>query len=152
MPTDQLVYLSRATTSVDRAELFDITATSMANNRAAGITGALMFCDGYFLQILEGESAVLTRTLDRIAQDPRHADLQVIERRENVARSFADWDMSCLHEASMGAAQAKRARACIAMIQRDELIDRIGNDAHQLLVDLRDAIAAESTTLLRDAA
>jgi hypothetical protein len=152
MPISQLVYLSRATMNVDRTELFDIASISMANNRAADVTGALLFCDGYFLQILEGEPAVLTRTLEKISQDLRHVDVQVLERRDNVARSFADWEMACLHEASMTDAQSARARACIAMVQRDELVDRIGNDAHQLLVDLRDAIASESATLVRDAA
>lgn len=153
MSVSQLVYLSRATMHVDRAELVDITSISQANNRAADITGALMFCDGYFLQILEGDPAVLVQTLDKISQDVRHADVQVIERRDNVTRMFGDWEMACLHEQAMTDEQSARAKACIALIGRDELVDRIGNDAHQLLVDLREAIGVESKQCFgRDAA
>jgi hypothetical protein len=148
----QLVYLSRATAHVDRVELHDITAVSMANNRRRGITGALLFCDGYFLQILEGAADVVETTLARIELDGRHADVQVIERRDGVGRMFADWEMSCLHETAMTPAQRARARACVALIGREELVDRIGNDAHQLLVDLQDAIVAESDALLGRAA
>lgn len=151
-PVSQLVYLSRATAYVDRSELHDITAVSMANNRGRGITGALLFCDGYFLQILEGAPEVVDATLEKICLDARHADVQVIERRDGVARMFAGWDMSCLHEAVMSDAQRARALACVRLIGRDELVDRIGNDAHQLLVELQNAIVAESDVLLSQAA
>lgn len=156
MPVSQLVYISRAVAQIDRAELFDITAVSIANNRGLGITGALVFCEGYFLQILEGPRDVIDLALERISLDPRHVDVQVIDRRYNVARSFAEWEMACLHEAAMTDSQAARAAAraaaCAAMISRDDLVDRIGNDAHQLLVELRGAVAAESAWLKRPAA
>ena len=152
MPVSQLVYLSRATMHVDRAELVDILRVSQSNNRHAGVTGALLFCDGFFLQILEGEPAALDVTLARIARDVRHVDLQVIERRDGVERMFGEWEMASLHETAMTAVQSARIRACVAMIEREDLVDRIGNDAHQLLVDLRDAIAAESAGQARDAA
>ena len=152
MPVSQIVYLSRATMHVARAELVDITNVSVVNNRAAGVTGALLFCDGYFLQILEGAVETIDRVLARIVLDERHSDVQVIQRRDNVERSFATWDMACLHEASMSDADSERTRACIALIQNDKVVDRIGNDAHQLLVELRGAIGTETHRLDRTAA
>jgi hypothetical protein len=147
MPVSQLVYLSRATMHVDRAELVDITNVSVANNRGRDVTGALLFCNGYFLQILEGTKEVVEQLLAKISTDERHADVQVLERREASQRAFGEWGMACLHEASMTSEQAERASICIGQISDPLLVDRIGNDAHQLLVDLQDAIAAESAKL-----
>ena len=149
MSVSQLIYLSRATQHVDRQSLHEITAVASVNNRKLDVTGALLFCGGYFLQILEGEPAALETLLAKIANDTRHSDVQVIRRRHDVTRDFAEWTMSCLHESAMNPADAERSAKCIQMISDESIIDRIGNDAHQLLVDLQTAIATESATLAR---
>ena len=141
MSVSQLIYLSRATQHVDRLALLQITAASSERNRARNVSGALLFCDGYFLQILEGEPILLEQLLGIISQDDRHTDVHVVQRKHNVARDFADWSMACLHETTLTTDQSARAARCIQMISDESIIDRIGNDAHQLLVDLQGAIA-----------
>jgi hypothetical protein len=53
----QLLYSSKATTALSPAELTAILDKSVANNQARQITGLLLYRDGCFLQLLEGEAA-----------------------------------------------------------------------------------------------
>ena len=50
----RLMYASRAAASVDHNALVAILKKSRADNPKVGITGALCFSDGIFLQVLEG--------------------------------------------------------------------------------------------------
>jgi hypothetical protein len=137
----QLIYLSRATQTIDRAELTQIAAVSSANNARVNVTGALLYCNGYFLQVLEGAEDALNVLLEKIGEDRRHVDVQVIQRRKGIAREFANWAMAGVHWETMAGDEKARAAQCIAMISDPELVDRIGNDAHHLLLDLQTAIA-----------
>jgi hypothetical protein len=143
MSVSQLIYLSRATLCVDRRLLVEIAAASQERNRAAGVGGAIVFCDGCFLQVLEGAPAAIEAAFARIAADRRHGDIRVMERRDDVARAFDGWGMSCLHESTMSYAQAARASAWVEMLSRDALAGRPGSGAHRLFAELRDAIPAD---------
>lgn len=140
----QVVYISRATAHVDHAELSSIASVSASNNSRVGVSGALLFCSGYFLQILEGDFDTLQSTLNRIADDTRHADLQVILQTNDTRRQFADWAMAGLHEDALSDTHSARLSRCLEMVGREDLVDRIGNDALALLIELRDAIGDAS--------
>lgn len=93
---EQAVYSSAATDAVDAAALDDILAVARARNAAAGITGVLVHADGLFLQVLEGPGDAVAALLARIAADPRHRDMTVINRTARPAPAFAAWHMACL--------------------------------------------------------
>ncbi len=63
------------------------------NNERDGITGALLFDGAWFVQILEGDREAISAALWRIARDPRHDNVTVIETRTIRQRSFANWRM-----------------------------------------------------------
>lgn len=100
MTTDlfRLVYCSRNTISADRsdsvAEIAEILAVSRANNARDGVTGALLYSDGCFAQVLEGDLGMVQRTFERIQRDTRHGDVIVLEARRAEARIFGMWDMA----------------------------------------------------------
>lgn len=75
------------------AGLRDILAASNRNNKAAGITGALVFDEHWFVQALEGDRAKVWQTLRRIEDDERHASVVVIDARQVESRAFASWWM-----------------------------------------------------------
>ena len=75
------------------ASLRDILKASSRNNKAAGITGALVFDDHWFVQALEGERAAVWATLRRIEDDERHAEVVVIDARQIEQRVFGNWWM-----------------------------------------------------------
>ncbi|PZW48385.1 FAD-dependent sensor of blue light [Humitalea rosea] len=76
------------------AEIERLRHTSEARNRAAGITGSLLFNDGCFAQILEGPAAALDRLFAAICADPRHSHVTVLQEVTATARAFPDTPLS----------------------------------------------------------
>jgi len=71
----------------------DILAVSQRNNARDRVTGALVYSDGRFFQILEGASADVDRVLARVAGDPRHREMNIVSRTKVEGRLFPDWSM-----------------------------------------------------------
>ena len=92
-----VAYSSRATTPMSEAGLEDILAAAHRNNEADGITGVLIYADGYFLQILEGPRDKVDACLGRIETDPRHESLTTFGANEIEARAFDGWRMAYLN-------------------------------------------------------
>ena len=89
----QMIYTSEARTKFSPAELQDLLLTARRNNDRDAITGMLLYEDGTFLQVLEGENDVVEATYQRIAADKRHHRIMLIARFEVDHRSFHDWEM-----------------------------------------------------------
>lgn len=70
-----------------------LTQSRMRNSRL-GITGALLFNEGRFVQVLEGEQKPVLDVLKDILQDPRHTDIEVLPARVVPQRIFARWSMA----------------------------------------------------------
>ncbi len=73
----RLLYTSHAAEGVDSRQVFDIIRTSHNRNSRAGLTGGLLFVDGYFYQLLEGLRGAVEQRYDRIAADPRHHSVEL---------------------------------------------------------------------------
>ncbi|MFN9719012.1 MAG: BLUF domain-containing protein [Planctomycetota bacterium] len=89
----QMIYTSAATKKFSQAELKELLQKARANNVANQITGMLLYEDGTFLQVLEGDDEVVQKTYERIANDPRHNKILLIARFEVEHRTFTDWEM-----------------------------------------------------------
>jgi hypothetical protein len=89
------MYASRAAASVDADSLATILRQSKENNPRAGVTGVLCYCSNahVFLQVLEGGRGAVSAVYNRIAQDPRHAEVVLLSYEEIGERSFASWSM-----------------------------------------------------------
>jgi Sensors of blue-light using FAD. len=92
----RLIYSSEAAPGLAAAELEEMLAESRIRNRAHGITGVLIFVEGAFLQILEGEKADVLSLMERIERDPRHRGIKVFYEQEVDERAFASWSMAYL--------------------------------------------------------
>jgi hypothetical protein len=92
----RLIYSSAAAPDLDMKDLEQMLEESRVRNKARGITGVLVFVDGVFLQILEGEKVTVLDLLKTIAQDPRHTNLKVFHEQNTDARAFASWSMAYL--------------------------------------------------------
>jgi hypothetical protein len=89
----RLSYHSQAL--VSSAAIFDeLYAHAARFNAQAGITGALLYLDGRWAQILEGEYSAITSLFDRITRDSRHERVTLDYVIETEARLFADWSMA----------------------------------------------------------
>ncbi|MEO8700343.1 MAG: BLUF domain-containing protein [Kofleriaceae bacterium] len=89
----QLIYASGATKPFTAESLRTLLVAARTNNTGAGVSGMLLHVDGAFLQVLEGEAAVVEALYTRIGKDPRHARVVRLLAREVPERNFADWSM-----------------------------------------------------------
>ena len=89
----RLMYASRAVPTVDQEALVAILRKSKANNPALGVTGVLCFSEGIFLQALEGGRSAVNQLYNRIASDPRHTNVELLNYAEIGERRFAGWSM-----------------------------------------------------------
>lgn len=89
----QLVYVSSATTPFSKAELLELLTKSRTKNSALGITGMLLYKDGNFMQMLEGEDGAVHRLFETISKDPRHHNSIVLIDEPAETAYFADWSM-----------------------------------------------------------
>lgn len=101
----RVCYSSKATAPMTEAGLEAILAAAHRNNDADGVTGVLLYTEGHFLQILEGEKDAVERTLGRIAGDPRHEGLRTFGGKAVAAREFEKWRMAYLNPTAQELAQ-----------------------------------------------
>lgn len=78
--------------TVDR-KVQEIVEAATTANAKANITGALMLSSGVFIQALEGPSAAVEATFERICCDLRHRNVRLLELAAAEERVFADWAM-----------------------------------------------------------
>src|SRR5690349_3749595 len=80
-PTVRLIYRSHSRISPDdrSVALADIFRVARANNKKAGITGALLVTDNWFVQALEGDEVEVEALYARIQKDLRHEHVVLIE-------------------------------------------------------------------------
>jgi hypothetical protein len=88
-----LTYVSSASRPFTKQELVDLLTHARANNSKRDITGMLLYKDGNFIQILEGQKDVVENLYARISRDPRHHDMIILDQGVTSARQFRDWSM-----------------------------------------------------------
>lgn len=89
-----LIYTSVANPStLSMTEVQSILASSRRNNKKLDICGMLLFHEGSFFQILEGEKPVLDKLYEKIARDPRHANLRKLIEEPIEERAFGEWSI-----------------------------------------------------------
>lgn len=93
MPLTQLIYVSSATRELSDSELDEILDVSLRLNQPKEITGMLLYSRGSFMQVLEGEQAVVEETYARICRDVRHHGVIQLMNEPVPAREFASWRM-----------------------------------------------------------
>jgi hypothetical protein len=99
----RLMYASRAAANLDNEEVASILRKSRATNAREGLTGALCLCNNghLFIQVLEGGRNAVSRRYNRIAADPRHADVTLLQFEEIDERRFAGWAMGQVNMARL---------------------------------------------------
>ncbi len=88
-----IVYSSTARTEFGDGDLITLLMNSRANNRRDGLTGLLLYRDGRFLQIIEGEEEAVRRRYTIVAKDPRHRQIRILLEETIDDRRFPRWTM-----------------------------------------------------------
>ncbi len=125
-------------------ELEAILEDARAGNEARNVTGALVYADGVFLQVLEGEREVLEPLVESIRSDKRHDSMKVFHSREVTRRAFDDWRMAYIGSST---AEVSRWAGLTGTVTIDRLLQHLQDDASlvpKILVHVVEAIAAQS--------
>ncbi len=101
----RLIYVSSARKLMDKDALLGILAKAREKNARLGITGMLLYKDGNFLQLLEGEERIVRGIYETIARDTRHFDTMITMEEAVNERMFTEWSMG-FHDLSDPALQS----------------------------------------------
>ncbi len=116
----QLLYVSGATAQMGEAEIRTILDASRRNNGRLGISGMLLYADRVFLQLLEGERAIVRKLFNKIGLDARHRNVMTMMELESASRAFGEWQMGF---SNLSASMAEHEHAF--RISRNALENRI---------------------------
>ncbi|NNE01966.1 MAG: BLUF domain-containing protein [Eudoraea sp.] len=97
MKVYQLTYRSKAIEDITPNSIYEIVKVANEFNPTVGITGCLVFDNGYFIQILEGEKEVVEELYFKIKQDKRHSFASVLSKDFTAKRFFDKWDMAYMN-------------------------------------------------------
>jgi hypothetical protein len=90
----QICYASSASVPFDDAALLALLSEARTNNALQGITGILLSNAGHFVQVIEGEPAVVDALFEKISRDTRHQQVLVLYRQSVESRDFPHWSMA----------------------------------------------------------
>ena len=89
----QVVYSSAAVVPFSEAQLTGLLARARINNERLGVTGMLLYHEGSFLQVLEGDASAVANLFSVISADKRHHRVVALLKREVDERYFGSWRM-----------------------------------------------------------
>lgn len=91
----ELVYVSRSTDHrIAQTALNEMLAQAREKNERLGITGVLLYHEGEFVQLLEGETGnVRDLFYKSILRDQRHRRVFLCWEHHKQERSFSNWQM-----------------------------------------------------------
>lgn len=89
----ELTYVSEPAEEMSFLGLMRLLYHSYLSNQALGITGALIFEDQKFGQVIEGPASVIDGLWEKIQKDDRHKNVKLIDRKPVPRRSFMKWTM-----------------------------------------------------------
>jgi hypothetical protein len=89
----QCIYSSAATAEFAEYEIPQLLEKTRAANAARGISGMLLYIEGSFFQVLEGESERVDILYQAILADSRHKHVTLIIREPITGRCFGEWSM-----------------------------------------------------------
>lgn len=87
------IYASLAAPEFAEHEIPGLLERARAANSLHGLTGMLLYIEGSFFQVLEGEAAAIDDVYARISRDTRHTRITLIIREPIENRSFSEWTM-----------------------------------------------------------
>lgn len=88
-----LLYVSRSQIAPEHEEraIADIITVAQSRNAHLNITGALVFTQEQFAQVLEGSAAAVHEVMGSIRHDHRHTNVNIVAVDQIPRRRFEDW-------------------------------------------------------------
>ncbi|MBV6657729.1 MAG: BLUF domain-containing protein [Devosiaceae bacterium] len=103
MPLYAITYISRAPeVRGENRKLFlnSLIKQADAKNLKTGVSGCLIHVDDFFIQLLEGPRGPLSETYNRIVQDERHSEVNLVAAGPILTRQFTSPNLAAFDIAS----------------------------------------------------
>ena len=89
----EFIYTSYASEPFLSEQLSALQKQCQDHNNPNQITGMLLYDNQQFMQVLEGEQAVIEALFKKIKSDPRHQQVKALIHTPITERNFANWSM-----------------------------------------------------------
>ncbi len=88
-----LCYTSISKYLMTHDELIKLLEIARENNAKRDVTGMLLYMDGCFFQVLEGDKTTVNELFEKIGKDERHQQVMKLIEESVEERSFSKWTM-----------------------------------------------------------
>ncbi len=88
-----IVYASFSDKNLSEKELNKLLKDIRIKNKKQNVTGLLLYNDGAFIQVIEGESDIIHNLYKIIKKDKRHTNIVKLLDEPISERAFPDWSM-----------------------------------------------------------
>jgi hypothetical protein len=99
------IYASTAASIFKESDIPALLEHARTANAEGALTGMLLYIEGGFFQVLEGDDTVVDEVYGRIKRDPRHSKVTLIIQEPIAVRDFSDWTMGFCTVDSLEAGQ-----------------------------------------------
>jgi diguanylate cyclase (GGDEF)-like protein len=89
----QLIYVSTAARPMTGSDLVGLMLHSSSRNERLSLTGMLLYRNGRFMGVLEGEEGSVRRVFADIEKDGRHRNVDTLRAEAIPQRNFPSWTM-----------------------------------------------------------
>ena len=114
-------------------------------NAESRITGMLLYKDGHFMQVLEGEEKDVMETFGRIELDHRHKSIDVVRSEYLQYRNFPDWTMGFANMDNLGPTTVPGFSRFLERGFRSSYFAEDAIEAHAMLMAFKGIKAAAET-------
>ena len=91
---EYIVYVSTAIALMSEEQLAHLLNVSRKKNKKYNVTGILLYCQGTFMQVIEGEKNNVDLIYKSIELDKRHKNIIKLSVGIITKRNFPEWPMA----------------------------------------------------------
>jgi len=91
-------YLSTANKDLNQDEVAELLDLTEIRNNNAGVNGLLIYSDGNFFEVIEGEETKIKELFENIKVDPRHRNILIVFEKRIDKPLFDDKEANFISE------------------------------------------------------
>ena len=134
-----LIYVSTAISPRTLEDHALLLSQARTRNKSLDVTGMLLYRDGFFMQVLEGDEKHVMAIFADVKKDPRHHSVDVLRSEYIQHRDFPDWTMGF---ADVGNLDTEGVPGYTRFLEHDfksEYFAENSVEAHAMLIAFRDS-------------
>jgi len=133
-----VAYVSSATSKLSQEELIELMHLIREKNPKVGVSGMLLYCEGHFMQVIEGPEEKVMPLYETIQADPRHDRVVTLFEETIEERRFKEWTMGLRQLTARELEQVSGWTGLREAADRVDREDRANRDAvYELLMTFR---------------